>query len=160
MYEVACELNGKCNTDQRSFKAYLARWIGYTAISAPWTKDLMWKNMIASAQAAAKVCTAGAKGSSCPLRWWQGTQPDDTFGVGEQMAAMEIFQNLLIANVSGPVTEAKGGTSKSDPSAGGEPEQPPIIFSEITNGDRAGAGFLTTLVIVGIVAGAWWMVAA
>ena len=27
MYEVACEPYGKCDIDQRSFKAYLARWL-------------------------------------------------------------------------------------------------------------------------------------
>ena len=39
MTEVACENNGMCNLDQRSFKAYLARWLGYTAIVAPWTRE-------------------------------------------------------------------------------------------------------------------------
>lgn len=39
MTEVACENNGMCNVDQRSFKAYLARWLGYTAIVAPWTRE-------------------------------------------------------------------------------------------------------------------------
>ncbi|KAL1605436.1 hypothetical protein SLS60_004986 [Paraconiothyrium brasiliense] len=158
MYEVACELNGKCNTDQRSFKAYLARWMGYTMLVAPFTKDLMWTKVRTSAAAAAKQCNAGS-GSQCGLRWYNNGQNDGSTGVGEQMAAMEIIQNLLITNVSGPVTETKGGTSKSDPSAGGEAENDPIVFSEITTGDKAGAGFLTTVVLIGILAGAWWMVA-
>lgn len=157
MYEVACELNGKCNTDQRSFKAYLARWMGYTMLVAPFTKDMMWTKITTSAQAAAKQCTGGS-GTQCGLRWYTGTN-DGSTGVGEQMAAMEIIQNLLITDVSGPVTETKGGTSKSDPSAGGEVQNDPITFSEITTGDKAGAGFLTTLVLIGILAGAWWMVA-
>lgn len=161
MYEVACEINGKCNTDQRSFKAYLARWMGYTAIVAPWSKELMWDKMVTSAKAAAAHCNAGVNNTQCGLRWWQDGN-DGSFGVGEQMAAMEMIQNLLIANVSGPVTEAKGGTSKSDPSAGGDSSNKgePIVFSEITTGDKAGAGFLTTLVLIGILAGAWWMVAS
>jgi mannan endo-1,6-alpha-mannosidase len=161
MYEVACEINGKCNTDQRSFKAYLSRWMGYTMLVAPWTKELMWTKVQKSAAAAAKQCTGGT-GTQCGLRWYFPNAPgtnDGSTGVGEQMAAMEIIQNLLITNVSGPVTEKKGGTSKSDPSAGGEAAAEPIVFSEITTGDKAGAGFLTTVVLIGILAGAWWMVA-
>jgi len=162
MYEVACELNGKCNNDQRSFKAYLSRWMGYTMITAPWTKDLMWSKVQASAQAAAKQCNAAAwngNKTQCGLRWYNNGVNDGSTGVGEQMAAMEIIQTLLIANVSGPVTETKGGTSKSDPSAGGDVQNTPIVFSQITTGDKAGAGFLTFAVLLGILAGAWWMVA-
>ncbi|KAF2429238.1 hypothetical protein EJ08DRAFT_304525 [Tothia fuscella] len=32
MFEVACETNGKGNVDQRSFKAYLSRWLRGTEI--------------------------------------------------------------------------------------------------------------------------------
>jgi mannan endo-1,6-alpha-mannosidase len=159
MFEVACETNGKCNTDQRSFKAYLSRWMGYTMLVAPWTKDLLWTRMQTSAQAAAQQCSGGEDGKTCGLRWTNRATWDGSYGVGEQMAAMEIFQNLLIANVSGPVTEKAGGVSKSDPSAGGEAQVQPITFDGITTGDKAGAGFLTTLVLIAIIAGAWWMVA-
>lgn len=159
MFEVACEKNGKCNTDQRSFKAYLARWMGYAMITAPWTKDLMWSKIETSAKAAAAQCNVGTN-QTCGLRWYNNGQNDGMTGVGEQMAAMEIFQNLLITNVSGPVTEKTGGTSKSDPNAGGDVQTNPITFSEITTGDKAGAGFLTTIVLIGILAGAWWMVAS
>lgn len=159
MFEVACESNGKCDVDQRSFKAYLARWMGYTMIVAPWTRDLMMNRMQLSAQAAAKQCNAGEDQQTCGLRWTNNGVNDGSFGVGEQMAAMEIFQNLLIDQVSGPATENAGGISKSDPSAGGEVQSQPITFNEITTGDKAGAGFLTTIVLIGIVAGAWWMVA-
>lgn len=158
MYEVACETNGKCDVDQRSFKAYLARWMGYTMLVAPWTKDLLWTKITTSAQAAAKQCNAGDNQSTCGLKWTNNGQNDGSFGVGEQMAAMEIIQNLLIGQVSGPATEKVGGISKSDPSAGGESQNTPITFDTITTGDKAGAGFLTTLVLIGIVAGAWWMV--
>lgn len=160
MFEVACEKNGKCNVDQRSFKAYLARWMGYTAIVAPWSKELMWTKITTSAKAAAAQCNAGTNGTTCGLRWYNNGQNDGSFGVGEQMAAMEIIQNLLVDQVAGPVTESKGGTSKSDPTAGSDPEVDPVVFSDITTGDKAGAGILTTLVLVGILAGAWWMVAS
>lgn len=159
MFEVACEQNGKCNTDQRSFKAYLSRWMGYTMIVAPWTKDIMWNRVQTSAKAAAAQCNAGNDKSTCGLKWTENGVNDGSVGVGEQMAAMEVMQNLLIAEVPGPATEKAGGISKSDPAAGSEAQAQPTTFDEITTGDKAGAGFLTTLVLIGIVAGAWWMVA-
>jgi mannan endo-1,6-alpha-mannosidase len=158
MYEVACETNGKCNVDQRSFKAYLARWMGYTMQVAPFTVDTLMPRMRASAKAAAAQCNAGEDQQTCGLRWWQNGQNDGSFGVGEQMAAMEVIQNLLINEVPGPVSMKTGGTSKSDPAAGSEPQELPTQFDDVTTGDKAGAGFLTTLVLIGILGGAYWMV--
>lgn len=158
MYEVACERNGKCNVDQRSFKAYLSRWMGYTMVVAPFTRDLLMNRLTLSAQAAAKQCNAGDDQSTCGLRWTNNGVNDGSFGVGEQMAAMEVMQNLLIDEVPGPVTEKQGGISKSDPSAGGDAEAEPITFDDITTGDKAGAGILTTIVLVGICAGGWWVI--
>jgi mannan endo-1,6-alpha-mannosidase len=157
MYEVACENNGKCNVDQRSFKAYLSRWMGHTLKIAPWTENLILPRLQASAQAAAKVCTGGDAKTSCGMKWTTGVN-DGSSGVGEQMAAMEIMQSLLFTNVTGPVSEKTGGISKSDPSAGSGNTDQPIVFDTITTGDKAGAGFLTTVVIIGILGGAWWMV--
>jgi len=158
MTEVACENNGKCDVDQRSFKAYLSRWMAYTAIIAPWTRQYIDPLLKASAQAAAKQCNAGANGTSCGLRWIDNGKNDGSFGVGEQMAAMEIVQALLYPTVAGPVTAQKGGISVSDPTAGNNVPQTPIKFNTVTTGDKAGASILTLLVLVGIVFGAWWMV--
>lgn len=158
MFEVACEQNGKCNNDQRSFKAYLARWMGYTIKVAPWTREMIYPKLQASAQAAAKQCNAGTDQQTCGLKWTTNGVNDGSFGPGEQMAAMEVMQNLLIDEVAGPVSEQTGGTSKSDPSAGSQAKDNSIVFDSITTGDKAGAGFLTTLVLIGILGGAWWMV--
>jgi mannan endo-1,6-alpha-mannosidase len=158
MFEVACEANGKCNNDQRSFKAYLARWMGYTAKVAPFTRDLIMPKLTASAQAAAKQCNAGANQTTCGLKWTQNGQNDGSFGPGEQMAAMEVMQALLLDEVAGPVGQDTGGVSKSNPNAGSNAETKPITFGGITTGDKAGAGFVTTLVLLGIIGGAWWMV--
>ncbi|KAF2745963.1 glycoside hydrolase family 76 protein [Sporormia fimetaria CBS 119925] len=158
MYEVACEMNGKCNNDQRSFKAYLARWMGYSMKVAPFTIPMIMPKLRASAIAAAKQCNAGPDQTTCGLRWWQNGVNDGSFGPGEQMAAMEVMQNLLIDEVPGPVTENTGGLSKSDPAAGSQAEVQPVEFDELTTGDRAGAGILTTVVLVGVLGGAWWMV--
>ena len=158
MFEVACENNGKCDVDQRSFKAYLARWMGWTIKVAPWTREMILPKLQASAEAAAKQCNAGEDQQTCGLRWTRNGANDGSFGVGEQMAAMEVMQALLIDEVPGPVTERSGGTSKSNPSAGSESQDQPIQFDDITTGDKAGAGFLTTLVLIAILGGAWWMV--
>ncbi|KAH9875300.1 hypothetical protein J1614_004792 [Plenodomus biglobosus] len=159
MTEVACENNGKCDVDQRSFKAYLSRWMGYTAIVAPWTAEFIDPLLKASAQAAAKQCTGGPDGTSCGLRWIDNGVNDGSFGVGEQMAALEIVQSLLYPTVGGPATAQAGGISVSDPTAGSDVPQSPITFNNVTTGDKAGASILTLLVLVSILVGAWWMVA-
>lgn len=158
MIEVACENNGKCDVDQRSFKAYLSRWMGYTAIVAPWTREFIDPLLKASAQAAAKQCNGGANQTSCGLRWVDNGKNDGSFGVGEQMAAMEIVQSLLYTSAPGPATAEKGGISKSDPNAGANAPSNTVSFNDITTGDKAGASILTLIVLVGILVGAWWMV--
>lgn len=158
MTEVACENNGKCDVDQRSFKAYLARWMGYTAIVAPWTRDSLDPLLQASAQAAAKQCTGGTNQTSCGLRWIDNGVNDGSFGVGEQMAAMEVVQALLYPQVSGPATQKAGGVSESNPDAGADALSTAVTFNSITTGDKAGASILTLIVLVGILVGAWWMV--
>lgn len=159
MYEVACEPNGKCDVDQRSFKAYLARWMAATTKIAPWTHDLIMPKLKASAQAAAKQCSGGTDGKTCGLKWTTGGVWDGSYGVGEQMSALEVIQSLLIDQVSGPLTNQTGGTSKSNPSAGSHSETSPLMFSPTTTGDKVGAGFLTTIILITILGGAWWMVA-
>jgi mannan endo-1,6-alpha-mannosidase len=158
MFEVACENNGKCDVDQRSFKAYLARFMGWTVSVAPFTEELLLPKLKASAAAAAKVCTGGPDQVACGMKWTQNGVNDLSFGVGEQMAALEMMQVMLYNQVSGPASEKAGGISKSDPSAGTETQNEPVTFNSITTGDKAGAGFLTTLVLISIIGGAWWMV--
>jgi mannan endo-1,6-alpha-mannosidase len=124
MIERACEHNGLCDHDQRSFKAYLSRWMGYTMLTAPWARELMMPRLRASAVAAAKQCSSGKGG--CGLRWWQNGVNDGEVGVGEQMSALEVMQNLLIDQVVGPVGEQTGGISKNDPSVGTDVNNPII----------------------------------
>ncbi|KAF2097840.1 mannan endo-1,6-alpha-mannosidase [Rhizodiscina lignyota] len=165
MYEVACEPNGKCDNDQRSFKAYLSRAMAATAKVAPFTFDLIMPLLQSSAQAAAQQCSGtagpyGSFGNVCGLRWTQKQQYDGSFGPGEQMAAMEIFQSNLVTKVQGPVTNKTGGTSKGNPNAGSNSGTSPIVYSTISTSDRAGAGIITTLVLIGILGGALWMASA
>lgn len=158
MIEVACENNGKCDVDQRSFKAYLARFMGYTAIVAPWTRQYLDPLLKSSATAAVKQCSAGANGNTCGLRWVDNGKNDNMVGVGEQMSALEIVQALLYTTNPGPVTHSTGGISVSKPDAGSDVPNSPITFNPITTGDKAGASILTLLILVGILVGAWWMV--
>ncbi|KAK2747157.1 hydrolase 76 protein [Myotisia sp. PD_48] len=156
MVEVACEGNGKCNIDQRSFKAYLARWMAATIQLAPHTTGDLLPRIKASAKAAALQCNG--PGNACGHFWSKGAEYAGRSGVGEQMAAMEIFQINLLKPHMGPV-DKDSGTSKGDPSAGtgsrsGAAIAPP---SQITSGDRVGAGFMTTVILLGIAGGAWWM---
>lgn len=160
MYEVACEPNGKCDVDQRSFKAYLARWMAATTIKAPFTTDLLMPRLQKSAMAAAQSCTGGTDQVTCGLKWTQGNW-DGSYGVGEQMSALEVIQSNLITNVAGPVTNSTGGTSQGNPSAGTTGDDSPsgLTTDPITTGDKVGAGFLTTMVLLLVIGGAWWMVA-
>lgn len=159
MYEVACEPSGNCNVDQQSFKAYLSRWLAATTKVAPWTHDTIMPLLQKSAQAAALSCSGGSDGVTCGTKWTTGNW-DGAYGVGQQMNALEVIQSNLIDKVSGPVGNKTGGTSVGNPSAGtggdGNPTEPQSI---ITTGDRAGSGILTALVLIGLVGGAWWMIA-
>ncbi|KAL0260511.1 hypothetical protein SLS55_004200 [Diplodia seriata] len=155
--EVACEANGKCNIDQRSFKAYISRWMAATTKVAPWTTDILQPVMTASRQAAVSTCTGGDDGNQCGLRWTTGAF-DGSTGVGEQMAVLEVMGTALIANVAGPLTNKTGGTSQGNPSAGSNSQKTPTSADPISTGDKAGAGFLTAVILIGILGGAWWMV--
>lgn len=159
MYEVACEPSGNCNVDQQSFKAYLSRWLAATTKVAPWTHDTIMPLLQKSAQAAALSCTGGNDGVTCGTKWTTGNW-DGAYGVGQQMNALEVIQSNLIDKVGGPVGNKTGGTSVGNPAAGtGGDSNPTEPQSIITTGDRAGAGILTALVLIGLVGGAWWMIA-
>ncbi|GAB7334290.1 hypothetical protein MBLNU13_g06322t1 [Cladosporium sp. NU13] len=166
MFEIACEPRANCNVDQLSFKAYLTRWMAGTAKVAPQHYDAIMKRLRGSAIAAAKQCTGGTKGITCGTRWYEDGW-DGTYGVGQQMNALEIFQTNLEDQVAGPLSNSTGGTSKGNPSAGTGPDSSgggggggrAGSSNPITGGDRAGAGILTALVVVFVLGGAWWMVA-
>ncbi|KAH8689980.1 putative cell wall glycosyl hydrolase Dfg5 [Talaromyces proteolyticus] len=160
MYERACESVGTCQVDQKSFKAYFARWMTATTQMAPFTYDLIMPKIRASALAAAKTCTGGPNGTSCGMKWTEQNY-DGSTGVGEQMSALEVLQSNLIQEVLPPFTNSTGGTSKGDPSAGSGGDnlsnKVPVL-KEITTMDRAGAGILTTVFLSGILGCAGWMV--
>ncbi|KFY57782.1 hypothetical protein V496_06329 [Pseudogymnoascus sp. VKM F-4515 (FW-2607)] len=164
MVESHCETTepASCNTDQKSFKAYLARWMAATAKVAPFTYDTISKFLLTSAKAAAAQCTGGDKGRACGLRWVHNGKTgvwDGTTGVGEEMSALEIIQSTLIGQTAGPVTNTTGGTSKGDYDAGSDSKDTAGVMNDWTPtmGDKAGAGAVTAVLLAGVIGGVGWM---
>ncbi|KAI0111094.1 glycosyl hydrolase family 76-domain-containing protein [Nemania sp. FL0031] len=152
MIEIACEPVNLCDVDQQSFKAYLSRWMAATTKWAPWTFDRIKRLLRNSAQAAVKQCTGGDNGRMCGLKWANNSgQWDGTTGVGQQMAAMEVVLANMIEEAKLPVTNITGGTSVGNPAAGGSDEGRvnPVEwhYGPIDNGDRAGAAFVTFVIL-------------
>lgn len=165
MVEVTCEPSANCDYDQSSFKAYLSRWLALTAQMIPDFYEEIFTKIRASAKGAAGQCSGSAKtaGNTCG-REWNSTVWDGTYGVGEQMAALQIVGALMIdkGSLDAPVTYATGGTSKSDGSAGtgsgaSSTDGTYQTLSPISAGDKAGAAILTIAIMVGTLGGAAWM---
>lgn len=77
------------------------------------------------------------------------------------MSALSIIQSLLTPLAAYPVSLKHGGSSQGDPSAGtggdgGTPGAPAL--DPITTADRAGAGVLTAVVLIMMLAGTWWII--
>ena len=157
MTEVSCEPNDNCNIDQRSFKAYLSRFMADTAKVASFTQDQIMVKLKASAEHAALQCNG--PGNACGLKWTHGPNYDGSTGVGEQLSALEVIQSNLIETVSGPAN-ADTGISEGDPSSGMNTgskaiEQKPVF---VTTADKAGAGIMTAVVISMIIGAAVFMI--
>ncbi|KAI1169565.1 glycosyl hydrolase family 76-domain-containing protein [Nemania sp. FL0916] len=164
MIEIACEPVNLCDVDQQSFKAYLSRWMAATTKWAPWTFTRIKKLLRNSAQAAIEQCTGGYNGRLCGLKWANNSgQWDGTTGVGQQMAAMEVVLANMIQEAKQPVTNTTGGTSVGNPSAGGSDlgRVDPVRWHHgpINDGDRAGAAFVTFVVLAALLAALVFMLA-
>ena len=158
MFEAACERappggDQGCNVDQRSFKAYFSRWLAATTQLAPWTADTIMPLLRTSALAAAQSCSGGTDGVTCGIKWWVPGW-DGQYGVGEQMSALEVIQSNLVARVKGPLSNATGGTSKGDPSAGTGHGGPPPLH-DLNPRDRKGAIALTVVLVLAMTGTAW-----
>jgi mannan endo-1,6-alpha-mannosidase len=160
MWEIACEGVNTCNYDQWSFKAYLSRFMWATTKLAPFTYTTIRKSLITSAQAAAKQCTGGPDGEECGAKWYV-SKNDGIFGPGQQMAALETIQGLLIDTVVEP------DTADAVPDVG-VPVSPNVISTIATvspspqAGKGSGAGSLAPELksvgaVVVPVAALWWL---
>ncbi|KAK0718585.1 glycosyl hydrolase family 76-domain-containing protein [Lasiosphaeria miniovina] len=164
--EAACELPNlvQCTTDMLSFKGYLHRFLAQTTQMAPFTRATILPVLRSSAQGMASACDAAS--GVCGFRW-NTDKPDGLVGAGQQMNALGalVGQLLVLEETSAtgadkaPLTNATGGTSVGNPAAGGNPSVDPVVLP-ITEKDRAGAGILTALVLVSMVAALLWMSSA
>lgn len=98
MYEAACEPLNTCDNDQFSFKAYLSRWMAKAAVVYPSIASSVRKHLAASAQAACQSCTGGDNGQTCGQKWYVGGY-DSSYGVGQELSAMETVQALLLLDM-------------------------------------------------------------
>ncbi|KAK7951055.1 cell wall glycosyl hydrolase [Apiospora aurea] len=159
MYEIACEPQGSCNTDQQAFKGHLSRWMATTAQLLPETHESLTPLLQSSAKAAAQQCAGtssdfkGPAGQACGFSWLKESEYDKNAGVGEQMNALSVIYSTLVDKAKPPFTSKTGGSSKGDPDAGAKDDKKIEKPREITAADRAGAGILTTLVLAGLLGG-------
>jgi hypothetical protein len=149
MVEYACEPLQNCNKDQRSFKAYLSRWLTVTMQLAPFTIPQVKPWIETSAQAAAKACSQTPQGLACGRTWYEG-RDDGLRDIGQQMTAMSVIQSNLIWQAR-PLADIKVGTSKSDPTAGstsGTKAAPDkVVAKPVKTSDKAGAWILTLMAL-------------
>jgi len=164
MYEEACENSptaaGNCDTDQQSFKAYLARWMAATAKLCPWTTTTIMSLLATSASAAAQQCSGGTDGVTCGEHWTAKDAYDGNYGLGQQLSALSVIQSNLVTSAPVMVTNATGGTSQGNAAAGTGSRQNADGSTTlvITTGDRAGAGILTAVALCGVIGGVMFMI--
>jgi mannan endo-1,6-alpha-mannosidase len=102
MAEVECEPTMLCNDDELSFKAYLSRFMWATTQMAPFTHGAVDTLLKSSAAAAAESCSGGTDGVTCGTKWYTDGW-DGTFGVGQQLTALETIQGLLTDGTNPPI---------------------------------------------------------
>ncbi|EPS40440.1 hypothetical protein H072_5734 [Dactylellina haptotyla CBS 200.50] len=158
--EIQCQDSDTCNADQPSFKAYLSRWMGYTAQVAPYTYNDIMPRLRKNAQLAAATCVGQPGGTACGLKWNVGATWDGKYGLGEQLSALEVIQNTapFVAPVGYVFSANNGGTSKSNPGGMGTragihdrfaqylPYRLPTYNIQLA--DRVGAAIITIIIIV------------
>lgn len=153
--EASCEPHGlkNCSSDMVMFKGFVHRWMAQTTLLAPFVKDEIRPVLRKSAAQALKTCTGAPTGRACGYFWTKGEFVDpalteDTLGVGTRLDVLSAVMSLLVEfdDAQSPTTGNTGGNSAGDTGAGLR-HTPTITFSDITAGDRAGAGILTTVII-------------
>lgn len=119
--------------------------------------DTIMPYLQTSAEAAVATCTGTTEDgltTSCGTKWT--TAAFDKAGVGQQMSALSVVQSLLIDQVAGPVSNTTGGTSTGNPNAGTSGDSVTgENTSKIKTSDRAGAGIITAIILIGLLGGAW-----
>ncbi|KAL9093004.1 MAG: hypothetical protein Q9165_004142 [Trypethelium subeluteriae] len=148
MFEVACEKEGTCDTDQFSFKGFLARWLSQSSVLAPQISDTIAPWLQTSAQAAAQSCT-GLGNSSCGTKWWvEGF--DGVTGAGQQMSALEVIDSLLVGNGDAPLKGAAASSSSQPSSSSSSVDTSTLVtWTTVVPTSSASAGASTTALTSG-----------
>lgn len=146
MYESACQGLGTCKTDQRAFRAYLARFMSLTSILVPETYDNIHGHFVNTTLGLSESCSGGFDGHTCGQNWSYGSW-DNMYGLGEQMSALEVLQNLVAADRPAPYTGSNGGSSQGDPIFGNSTDTTSNAEPlDLDGGDKAGAAIITIIV--------------
>lgn len=112
--EIACERNGKCSIDMRSFKGITARSYARAVIAAPSLAEPLTKKLEASAKAAAGICEEVSEDVKCSHSWDHADSLETASdgNLGEVFSALAIVQSLLFSKakpLASNGTEAGGG---------------------------------------------------
>ena len=160
MVERPCELEDRvqCNVDQHSFKGYMHRSLAVAAVVAPFTRDIITKTLRTSTEGAVSSCLSDG---TCGFRWNTGEYDGDkNMGpAGQQMSVIAALSTMLLKQdkvENGPLTNATGGTSQGDPNAG-ERFKALKPMRDVTAGDKAGASFVTVVVLASFLGSVVWM---
>ncbi|KAK9242683.1 glycoside hydrolase [Lipomyces tetrasporus] len=152
MYEVACEGSHTCDTDEKAFKSVLAWCMGLTAVLAPITYDTIYRRLVQTVAGIEQSCVGGLDNVTCGTTWlnvgW-----DNTYGLGQQMSALEVVLNLLVQDLPAPYTASTGGSSTGIVPSNGSDEEAKVS----STGDRAGAGILTSIALLMMLGASWWI---
>lgn len=158
--EVTCEPREICNRNEVLFKGLVSSWLSFTALLVPSTYNTILPKLQTSATAAAASCT-GYNNNTCGVRWYQ-SKWDGWIGMEEEISAADVFVSIMLPFINhpikAPVTAATGGNSTGNPTAGLGGQNPMNHLAAITTGDRAGAGILTAILVIGWCSLIGWMI--
>lgn len=146
MYEHACEPYGTCNTDMKSFKGYLSRFMAKSALMVPSLDSQISTYLDTSAKAIAKACTGGDGSTTCGQKWYENNF-DGSVGLGQEMSALETVHGLLAKQATAPLRQggiqdvrqgassssSSSSTTATTPAATSAPTATSIISSAIVS---------------------------
>lgn len=119
LFEVACERNGKCNTDMRAFKGQFARNLARAASYVPAILNDVRPTLQASAKAAAADCSGEGENLKCAFKWTTADEGKTVSvdGLSEGYSALEAVQSVLYTEAR----IASNSTTNPSPSQSGNP---------------------------------------
>ncbi|KAI1333070.1 glycoside hydrolase family 76 protein [Xylariaceae sp. FL0255] len=129
MFEESCETLGTCDTDMKSFKGYLSRFMAASTQMMPSLRPDVQKWLDASAIAAGKACSGGENGTTCGEKWYVGGYDGNT-GLGQQLSALETVQGLLAFNATPPYKAGEIKHVTTFPTATASPTPSPTPTEE------------------------------